>query len=104
MALLIGESWRDKVVAALAQVSELQEKYPGDIALLSASRQLSYLLALADGVENDDGALEEITLGYVAMYQLTDIASADLAELLSEINDRVRLHLKQNGRKLKMDQ
>ncbi len=104
MAVLIGESWRDKLVEAFAGVSELQAKYPGDSALLSASQQLSYLIALADDVEKDDSALEEITLGYVVTYQLADIASADLAKLLSEINGRVRQYLRQNDRRLKIDQ
>jgi hypothetical protein len=103
MALLIGDSWRDKLLIALHEVTALQSKYPGDIALLSAARQLSYLIALADSVENDDTALEEITLGYIAMYQLQDVASADLAELLSEINGRVRRYLRLNGRRLKID-
>jgi hypothetical protein len=104
MALLIDKSWKSDVQAALNQISDLQVTHPADTALLSASRQLTYLLALIDGIEQDDAALEEITLGYLAMYQLSDIASADLAELMSEINDRVRRCLRQNGRKLKIDQ
>jgi len=104
MALLIDKSWKSDIQAALDQISDLQTAYPSDTALLSALRQLTYLLALIDGIEQDDAALEEITLGYLAMYQLSDIASADLAELMSEINDRVRRCLRQNGRKLKIDQ
>lgn len=104
MALLFGELWREEVMAALQGVAELQVSHPGDVALLSASRQLTYLLALTDGVEKDDAALEEITLGYLATYQLADIVSPDLAELLSTVNDRVRRYLRQHGRRLKIDQ
>ena len=104
MAGLIDREWRDDLQSALDGIRALQTTHAGDVALLSAERQLTYLLALADEVEKDDAALEEINLGYLAMYQLTDILTADLAERLSEVNDRVRRYLRQLGRHLKVDQ
>jgi hypothetical protein len=102
MAILIGESWLKMLVLALGKVCELQGKYPSDIALLSAAKQLNYLIALADGSEEDDSALEDITLGYIRAYQIADIISPDVAELLSEINGRVGQYLRQTGRRLKI--
>ena len=104
MAGLIGKEWRDDLQSALNGIRALQTSHAGDVALLSAERQLTYLVALVDGVEEDDAALEEINLGYLAMYQLPDILAPDLAERLSEVSDRVRRHLRQLGRRLKIDQ
>ncbi len=102
MAEIVGESWRVELQTALDGIRSLQASYPGDVALVSAERQLTYLIAIADNVEDDDGALEQITLGYVAMYQLADILSPDMSELLCEISDRVRRFLRQQGRRLKI--
>jgi hypothetical protein len=99
MALVIDKSWRDDVKVALDEISSIQREYPGDTALISASCQLTYLLALIDGIEKNDAGLEDVTLGYVAMYQLSDIISPKLAEMLSEINGRIRRRLRQDGRK-----
>lgn len=104
MAGLIGATWRSDVQAALDGIAPLQEQYPGDTALLSANRQLVYLASLLDGIEEDDSALEEITLGYLAMYQLADVISPDLSETMCNISDRVRRYLRQQGRQLKIDQ
>ena len=104
MSGITDKRWRDDLQSALDGIHALQAVYPGDVALLSAERQLTYLVALADGVEKDDGALEDISLGYLAMIQLTDVLTPELSELLCELSDRVRRYLRQLGRKLKIDQ
>ncbi len=104
MALLIGNQWREDLQSASDGIQELQASFTGDSAILSVQRQLSYLIALADDIEQDDSALEEITLGYIAMHQLPDILPADLSELLCQLNDRVRRYLRRQGRSLKTDQ
>ena len=104
MAGITDKRWRDDLQSALDGIHPLQAVHVGDVALLSAERQLTYLVALVDGVEKDDGALEEITLGYLAMVQLTDVLTPELSELLCELSDRVRRYLRQLGRKMKIDQ
>lgn len=99
MAGIVGANWRAELQTAIDGIRLLQALHPGDVALVSAERQLTYLIALADNVEDNDEALEQITLGYVAIYQLADILSPDMSELLCEISDRVRRFLRQQGRR-----
>ena len=96
--------WRDDLQSALDGIHTLQALHPDDVSLLSAERQLTYLVALADGVEKDDRALGRISLGYLAMIQLTDVLTPELSELLCELGDRVRRYLRQLGRTLRSDQ
>lgn len=103
MAIIIGDKWREKLLRSHRFIQNLQKEYHSDQALISAETQIVYLLALADGIEEDDSRLEEIMLGYLAMYQLTDILSHDEAELLCEIADKIRRYLLRNNRVRNVD-
>ena len=98
------QGWKPDVIAALSEIRRLHSVHPEEVALFSAAKQLEYLLALTDGVEVDDRALEEINLGSIAMYQLGSVATSELGEQLSTINEQVRRFLRMNGRRLKIDQ
>jgi hypothetical protein len=48
------------------------------------------LIALADGKENDESALDDITFGRYAAYHLAGLIPDDLSNLLCELSDKVR--------------
>ena len=95
---------REEIIKALAEIEALMKQYHSDVALLSSQRQMLYLLALLDGIESDDSALENITLGYMAVYQLSDVLSPDMSELMTSISGRIRNYLRKHGRQLQIDQ
>lgn len=97
MAALDGE-WMAGLCRARAGVLALRDKYPSETLLLSAATQLDYLIALADGKESDDSALEEIDLGHLAAYPLADVLSYDLSVALCDIAERIRRDLRRQGR------
>lgn len=100
-ATIRAESWRGDLIVALTEIAELRKRYTKKKALLSIHCQLSYLVALADGVEDNDSALEEITIGYLADHKLAGILSVQLAQLLGDIDMRVERYLFQRGRNKK---
>ena len=95
----LNETWLEKLISARLGVLTLREKYPNENALISAAAQLEYLIALEQGVESDDSALERITLGYLSAYPLSDIISHELWNTLAEIDDKVKPELRRQGRK-----
>ena len=100
----VSEKWTDKLRWARTEVLSLREKHPNEQLLLSASTQLEYLIALAEGAETDDSSLEEIDVGYLAMYPLSDIVSYDLSVALCDISDKIKRDFRRQGRKSKVDQ
>jgi hypothetical protein len=104
MPRLVGDDWKRSLESAVRVLDAIQASGHGDIALLSARQQLLYLLAIAIGHEKDDSGLEDINIGYIAVYQLDGLLSSDESQLLCAICDVVRRYLRQHGRKLKIDQ
>lgn len=100
----VSDKWIDKLRWARGEVLALREKHPNEQLLLSASTQLEYLIALDEGVETDDSSLEDIDVGYLAMYPLSDIVSYDLSVALCDIADKIKRDLRRQGRKSKLDQ
>ena len=103
MASLVGDDWKRSLESAIRVLDEAQQSHLVDVAIVTARQQLLYLLALALGHETDDSALEDISIGYIAMYQLDGLLSSDESQLLCSISDVVRRYLKQHGRVMKID-
>lgn len=99
----MSDAWPTKLRWAISELEGLHVTYAGDRLILSAITQLQYLLALAEGQETNDSALEKIDIGYLAMYSLSDIISYDLSVALCDIADKVRRDLRAQGRHLNID-
>lgn len=98
---VIVPQWDKMLRWSRQQVLKLREKYPDEPALLSVVTQLDYLIALADGVETDDSALEDITIGYLAVYPLADVLPDDVSVALCEISQMIKQGLRSVGRRSK---
>lgn len=91
---VLGDIFGDVLKSSLAAIDDLRQTYPNVQALLSVRSQLHYLIALDDGIEVDDSALENLTLGYLAVYPLAGILPSDLSKSLCDISQRVKRRLR----------
>lgn len=83
---------------ALGQVEEYDLRFPGEPALASVASQLRYLISLEQGEQTDRSRLKELTLGRLAVYELSNIISDDLSKLLCDISGGVKRLLQREAR------
>lgn len=85
--------------SVLREIEELIGRFPGDIALASVRIQLQYLIHIERGEESDRSRLGEITLGRLAVYDLSNMISDDLSKALCSVADDVRRQLRRERQK-----
>jgi hypothetical protein len=83
---------------ALKQIEEYDHRFPGEPALISVAHQLQYIMRAERGEGADRSRLSELTMGRLAVYELSNIISDDLSKLLCTIADDVRREVRRVAR------
>ena len=95
------KNWTETLAWAKSGLQSLQNQYPEAQDIHSAILQIEYLEDLDRGTQTDDSRLEEIILGHLAMYSLSDIISHDLSSVLCDISCKIERDLRRQGRQMK---
>ena len=84
---------------ALRLMEEVSRAHGDEPAVDSVIAQLHYLISLQLGHEQDRSRRRELTLGRLAVDELSGIISDDLSKLLCSISDGVRRQLRAEDRR-----
>lgn len=93
----LDDNWQNLLKSARSLTEQEYKANPSEIPLQSVLSQLDYLIALEAGVESDQSALQEINMGYLAVYPLADVISNELSTQLCDISQSVKRELRKRS-------
>jgi hypothetical protein len=84
----------------LHEIEKLHGQFPDDITLASVRDPQDFLIRIQKGDETDHAKLADITLGRLAVYELSSILSDDLSKSLCSIADDLKRLLRRDRKHL----